>query len=246
MSLRSADSIGSRLHAPAWRFGAGVLALAAIAAIAGAMMRTPGSVDGWTLLHWIGKPLATATIVVLVLRRAPHASAKLRAAVLAGLVCSLTGDLLLMLSPRFFVAGLLAFLLAHLCYLRAFSIDAGWFGDRIALAVLAAIGATVLAGLWSALPAPLKAPVLVYVVVIVAMAAQAFARRRIRPSRATKAAAIGAALFVASDALLAIDRFRTPIPLAPLWVLATYWLAQWGIAQSVREAPAPDATRPAR
>lgn len=67
--------------------------------------------------------------------------------------------------------------------------------------------------------------------------AQAFARRSTHASRTTNAAALGAALFVASDALLAIDRFRTPIPAAPLWVLSTYWLAQWGIAQSVREAP---------
>jgi len=230
---RSDDPIGSRPHAAAWQRGAGVLALAALAAIVGATMRTPGIVDGWTLLHWIAKPLATATLIALVARHATR-TAKLRAAVLAGLLCSLVGDVLLMLSPQLFVAGLIAFLLAHLCYLRAFSIDAHWFGDRIALVVLAAIGAGVLAGLWSALPAALKAPVLAYVVVIVAMAAQAFARRRAHPSRATKAAAIGAALFVASDALLAINRFRTPIPLAPLWVLATYWLAQWGIAQSVR------------
>lgn len=237
MIVAGAEPIGSRLHTPAWRRGAWVLALAALAAIVGATMRTPGIVDGWTLLHWMGKPLATATIVALVATQATHASAKLRTAVLAGLACSLVGDVLLMLSPRFFVGGLFAFLLGHLCYLRAFSIDARWFGDRIALLVLGVLGAGVLAALWSALPAPLKPPVLVYVVVIVAMAAQAFARRRERPSRATNSAAIGAALFVGSDALLAIDRFRTPIPLAPLWVLATYWLAQWGIAQSVREAP---------
>src|SRR5690606_23470950 len=188
VSARSAGSIGLRLHAPAWRRGARVLAIAAIAAIVGATMRTPGIVDGWTLLHWIAKPLATAAIVVLVARHAPRAPAKLRAAVLAGLLCSLIGDVLLMLSPQLFVAGLLAFLLAHLFYLRAFAIDTRWFGDRAALAVLATIGIGVLAGLWSALPASLTMPVLAYVVVIVAMAAQAFARRRAHPSRATRAA----------------------------------------------------------
>lgn len=216
-----------------------MLTLAAIAAIVGATTRMPGVVDGWTLLHWIGKPLATATLVVLVARHATHAPARLRTAVLAGLVCSLAGDVLLMLSPRLFVAGLLAFLVAHLFYLRAFATDTRWFGDRTALVVLAAVGAGVLAYLWDALPAPLKVPVLAYVAVIVAMAAQAFARRRDRPSRATTAAAIGAALFVVSDALLATNRFRMPIPLSSLWVLGTYWLAQWGIAQSVRESHEP-------
>jgi len=41
---------------------------------------------------------------------------------------------------------------------------------------------------------------------------------------------------VLSDALLATDRFRSPIAAAPVWVLGTYWAAQWGIAQSLRRA----------
>ncbi len=73
-----------------------------------------------------------------------------------------------------------------------------------------------------------------YVVVLVAMAAQAVARWRAHPGPQTRMAAIGGVLFVASDALLATDRFRAPIAAASLWVLATYWAAQWGIAQSVR------------
>jgi len=242
----SVAAIEGASSASTWRRGAWLVALAAAAAIVGATLRHRELVDGWMLLHWIGKPLATLTLLVLVARHSPLAPRRLRNAVIAGVACSLAGDVLLMLSPRLFVAGLVSFLVAHLCYLRAFTLDAKWFGDRLALAVLAAIGAGVLAVLWASLPAPLKAPVLVYVVVIVAMAAQAFARRRARPSRATNAAAIGATLFVASDAMLAIDRFRAPVPLASLWVLASYWLAQWGIAQSVREAPRPDVRRSPR
>jgi hypothetical protein len=83
----------------------------------------------------------------------------------------------------------------------------------------------------------LRRAVLAYVVVLVAMAAQAFARWREHPSPVTQAAAIGAALFVVSDAVLAIDRFHARVPVASLWILVTYWLAQWGIAQSVRETP---------
>jgi hypothetical protein len=30
--------------------------------------------------------------------------------------------------------------------------------------------------------------------------------------------------------LLATNRFATPLPLANLWILATYWAAQWCIA----------------
>ena len=42
--------------------------------------------------------------------------------------------------------------------------------------------------------------------------------------------AAGGALFVLSDALLATNKFHATLPWAPLWILATYWAAQWCIA----------------
>ncbi len=71
---------------------------------------------------------------------------------------------------------------------------------------------------------------------LVAMAAQAIVRWQEHPEPGTRMAAIGGVLFVVSDALLATDRFRSPIAAAPVWVLGTYWAAQWGIAQSLRRA----------
>ena len=41
-------------------------------------------------------------------------------------------------------------------------------------------------------------------------------------------------LFMSSDALLAFNKFDAPLPLAPLWILATYWTAQGLIAMSLR------------
>ena len=217
-----------------WRHGAVALAVAALAAIVGALCRSHGEFDGWTLLHWIGKPSATAILVWLVWRNGRATGPRLRRGVLAGLAFSLAGDVLLMLSPALFVGGLLAFLVAHLCYLRAFSIDTRLFARWSPLFALGAIGAAILVFLWSGLTPALRAPVIAYVVVLVAMAAQAVARWQVHPDPQTRMAAIGGVLFVASDALLATDRFRTPIAAAPLWVLGTYWAAQWGIAQSVR------------
>ena len=48
-------------------------------------------------------------------------------------------------------------------------------------------------------------------------------------------AAAGALLFMLSDTLLAWNRFRLAIPLASLWVLATYYAALWCLARSVRQ-----------
>ncbi|MCD6735067.1 MAG: lysoplasmalogenase [Burkholderiaceae bacterium] len=219
-----------------WRRGGLALAAVALAAIVGALLRERGGFDAWTLVHWIGKPLATAVLVALVWRAGERGDARLRRGVLAGLVFSLAGDVLLMLSPRLFVGGLLAFLVAHLCYLRAFTVDTRLFARALPLAALGAVGLAVLAFLWGGLAPALRGPVIAYVVVLVAMAAQAIARWQEHPGPGARMAAIGGVLFVVSDALLAIDRFRSPIAAAPVWVLGTYWAAQWGIAQSVRGA----------
>jgi alkylglycerol monooxygenase len=41
-------------------------------------------------------------------------------------------------------------------------------------------------------------------------------------------------LFMASDSLLAINKFAQPLPASSLWILATYWAAQWAIASALR------------
>jgi len=42
--------------------------------------------------------------------------------------------------------------------------------------------------------------------------------------------AAGGALFLVSDTLLAINKFALALPLSGLWILLSYWLAQWCIA----------------
>jgi alkylglycerol monooxygenase len=58
------------------------------------------------------------------------------------------------------------------------------------------------------------------------MAAQAIGRATVVRDPAAVAVAVGAGLFMLSDALLAINRFAQPLPMAQLWVLATYYAAQ--------------------
>jgi len=76
-------------------------------------------------------------------------------------------------------------------------------------------------------------PVIVYIIIITAMAWQAIERWGIAHTPNAGLAAVGAILFVVSDAILAYDRFVKPFQFARVLVLATYYLAQWGIAMSV-------------
>ncbi|MBX8801682.1 hypothetical protein HBA92_13065, partial [Ochrobactrum sp. MR28] len=52
-----------------------------------------------------------------------------------------------------------------------------------------------------------------------------------------KIAAFGGIFFVISDSILAYGRFRYDIPLNSLWVLGTYYAAQWCFARSVLRDP---------
>jgi uncharacterized membrane protein YhhN len=51
--------------------------------------------------------------------------------------------------------------------------------------------------------------------------------------------ALGGALFVLSDAILATDKFVGGVPLPTLWTLSIYWLAQWFIARAAVGARSP-------
>ncbi len=196
--------------------------------------------DGLRVLHYLFKPLTTLLVAAMVWRTAANEHGY-RRAVLAGLLLSLLGDVFLMLPGDWFAFGLGSFLLAHLCYLRAFRLRGEWLRPIWPVLAYGVIAATVLAYLWPHLPVELKIPVVVYVVALAGMAAQAACIWRQRPDGAALLATAGGACFVLSDALLAIDRFAMAIPLASVWVLLGYWAAQWLIGASVM--PVTDTSR---
>ncbi|MBQ4855985.1 lysoplasmalogenase [Rhodanobacter sp. B2A1Ga4] len=213
---------------------------AAIAAIAGALLAAADPGQGWRWLHWCGKPLATVLIFVLAWRARPAQSSRYRRWILAGIACSLLGDVFLMMPGDLFVPGLLAFLCGHLCFIAAFLGDSRFAARPWLLLVTLGYGAVNLYLLWDAIGAPLRVPVIVYVLVLASMGGQAlvrarmFARRGDAQAPAARLAALGALTFMLSDSLLAWDRFRGPLPLASLWVLSAYYLALWWIARSVQ------------
>jgi len=216
--------------------------VAASAAIAGALLAAADPGQGWRWLHWCGKPLATALIFVLAWRAQPAQSPRYRRRILAGIACSLLGDVFLMLPGDLFVPGLVAFLFGHLCFIAAFLGDSRFGARPLLLLASLGYGAVNLALLWDAIDAPLRVPVVVYVLVLACMGGQAlvrarlFARRGDAQAPAARLAALGALAFMLSDSLLAWNRFHGAIPWSSLWVLSAYYLALWWIARSVQRA----------
>ena len=151
----------------------------------------------------------------------------------AALALCLLGDVLLMLPGNLFVPGLLAFLIGHVLFIIgllqppsppasppfAFSPT----GLAVASVVAVACGAIPATLLFRSLArngtTELLAPVAIYLSAILTMAVLA-------ANVAVPAAAVGAAFFVLSDTLLALDRFVRPVPLGNVAVHVTYHLAQ--------------------
>ena len=103
----------------------------------------------------------------------------------------------------------------------------------------ALVAGAILASLWPGVPAGLRLPVLAYVVCLAAMAAQAAVLWRQGQPRGA-VLALGGARFVVSDALLASNKFGQPLAMSSLWILSTYWSAQWCIASWLAPAQSAD------
>jgi len=195
-------------------------------------------------LAFVFKPLATLIVIAYAWGRG--AGQRQRPWLLGGLVFSLAGDIALLWPQQGFLPGLVSFLIAHLAYLVAFTRELRLAQRVTPFVAYALVAGAILALLWPGVPGGLRGPVLAYVVCLALMAAQtAVAWRAARGTTAAalaRGAALGGLLFVVSDALLAFNRFHTPLPASSLWILSSYWAAQWLLASSLK----PSAAAPGR
>jgi uncharacterized membrane protein YhhN len=185
---------------------------------------------------WQGFPnTASTTLLCLacVATARQGAPARYKWSIVAGLGFSAMGDAFLMAQRSYFVAGLASFLAAHLCYLWAFTHDGRLAATKLPFLVWGLWGIVLVPWLWPSVPASLRIPVVLYAAALLAMAAQAASRAASSRGAAAILAAVGAALFVVSDSVLAFQRFHHPLDWGRAAVLGTYFAAQGGIALSV-------------
>jgi uncharacterized membrane protein YhhN len=185
---------------------------------------------GPRLQIYIFKPLTMVLIwLIAILGQATLSFYKYM--ILTGLVFSTAGDVFLMMPSDRFVAGLVAFLIAHLFYSMAFVSEIHtllWWP----LVPLGTYGVVTYVILFPSL-GRLKSPVLLYVGAILMMAWLAWERWDQTGQSGALLALAGALLFVLSDTVLAVNRFRGTFKLARALNLITYFAAQCLIASSV-------------
>ncbi len=193
-------------------------------------------------LHLVLKPMPMAIAIIFIATRAMATRGIVRndALLLAALLFSLGGDVFLMLPGNYFIPGLASFLVAHLFYIALFRQGTPWFASRTGLVAVLGFGASMYAVLWSHLPDPVLAGAVgAYVTVISLMASQAIGRAKLMGTADARWVAAGACIFMASDSLIAVNKFLVPIPLASLWILVTYFAAQFLIVHFMGAGSAP-------
>ena len=163
----------------------------------------------------------------------------------AGLFFSLIGDVALMfqhLDEFFFLIGLGAFLIAHLCYCIAFIHNIAEVGGGDGLITSSGIGIaiTLFAVLFSwrltpQLDEDMMVPVVTYVVIIACMAMLAGFRWMRTFPRSFWMVMAGAVLFMLSDSLLATNRFIRRRYWLPGVIIVMYAAAQFLIAAGALE-----------
>lgn len=156
-------------------------------------------------------------------------------AIAVALLLSFCADVAIQYS---FIAGLALFLLAQIAYIVAF-IRRITLHNFVRTAIVCGIIALVVF-LYIAPGAQSQGlfwPVLIYCACIAAMSANAWAAALTMRRFPYTQAAVGAGLFMISDALIGITKFAHDITGSSLMILVTYWLAQALIASVLWPQP---------
>jgi uncharacterized membrane protein YhhN len=170
---------------------------------------------------YLWKPLSTILVIAIALLSftQPEVRPAFTWWVTAGLILSLGGDVALMFkSSRAFLVGLILFLLAHVMYAIGFTLFNGFHPqDLVTAVVLVAIGIPIYLYLRPGL-GRLHGPVVLYLLVILIMVHRALSTFFGDTFTTTQAwlLSLGAILFLLSDLILAVDRFRHPFELSRL------------------------------
>ncbi|CAN5807307.1 lysoplasmalogenase [soil metagenome] len=187
-------------------------------------------------LDYIFKPLIIPLLLAALFFKTGQPKGKMK--IVIALVFSFLGDVFLLFEndgPLFFIAGLVCFLLTHIFYISYF-LQLRQSGESPVksypfLPILITLySAGLLYLLWPGLK-DLKIPVIIYASIISVMLYLSLCI----PYKAGKIAGqlfiTGAVVFVASDSLLAINKFYNPFTLAPFLIRITYCFAQYCIVK---------------
>lgn len=189
-------------------------------------------------IAWFLKPFLLPFLLYLVYSFENFPSKKI---LLTALLFSWIGDIILMFADKgelYFIFGLVAFLISHIMYIIVFNKqlkteiykNKAFFlmGIGVVLVYLITMITLLLPSLGE-----LKVPVIAYAIIISTMLLFAFKGSLYWRNPANIYILLGAIIFVASDSILAINKFYTTLPFASFWIMTTYLAAQFCITSGI-------------
>lgn len=193
---------------------------------------------GWEEIAWYLKPLLVPFLLFAVFFNGRFASKKF---LLTALSFSWLGDIILLYADKnemYFIVGLVAFLIAHVVYIITFNKQlilktrknkaVFWIGVTVIIVYLLTILSILMPSVRD-----LKIPVFIYSLVISTMLLFAFKGFLTWKEPENWYVLLGAILFLASDSILAFNKFYTPITQSSFLIMSTYLAAQFLIVKGI-------------
>lgn len=191
-------------------------------------------------LAYFTKPLLMLVLGIYFYQNTPKPLTSLSKITLFALFFSWWGDVLLLFQTYqdiYFLFGLVSFLIAHICYIFAFTkTPKSAKGSTKILTAASFVYLLVGAGSISFLKdglGEMLIPVIVYSLTIIVMNIMAVNRYRKVIDSSFKWVFMGAISFLISDSLIAINKFYTPIAAPSFWIMSTYCLGQFLIVVGI-------------
>lgn len=187
------------------------------------------SFESISILNYLAKPALLISLILFFWRQSFHIERKLKQMILLALIFSLLGDILLMFvdqSSNFFIGGLVAFLIAHVCYVLVFLKQRNPSENGLLFIALMLLYGSFLFYILKDSLGEMLLPVIIYMVVILTMATTAFLRKGQVVKTSYILVFVGAVLFMISDSILALNKFYQPLPFSNFSIMFTYAFAQ--------------------